>query len=200
MTTTDTLAEQLLDDCGIAAPADAFAVAECLGLTIVHGSQACISCEQQLVYLPSTMRPERRQFQLAHEIGHYILRLHGIEDTESRCNRFASALLLPRRDFLASLRRHGWQIAWLKQQWPRVSHEAIGRRICALRRDATMWMLDQPPKGDVRRSRVGKKKRLEGDVLQAFEAATHVRDQFEAEGVSVCVVNEAGWRRVFAVG
>jgi antitoxin component of RelBE/YafQ-DinJ toxin-antitoxin module len=200
MPTYDALAESLLDECGILDNVDAFDVAECLGLTISQGKRTFLSPVHNHVCLPTHLRPERQQFQLAHEIGHLVLRAHGIEDTEPCCNRFASSLLMPRRDFIAAMKRYGWQISWLKERFPRVSHEAIGRRICALRSSATLWIHDYPPGGTLKRSRVGRCKMLLGDVLEAVEAASHVRDQFEADGVSVCVVVESGWRRVFAVG
>jgi hypothetical protein len=195
----DAIAEHFLDHCALPSHVDAFDVAQCLGLKIAYGRPSVVP-GLDTVFLPLNERPERVQFALAHEIGHLVLRSEGIEDTEPRCNRFASALLMPRTDFLNSLRRYGWQIGWLKERWPRVSYEAIGRRICALRSDATLWIHDYPPGGEVRRTRVGKRKRLQGDLLQAVESAAHVRDQFEAEGVSVCVVIDRGWRRVFAVG
>jgi Zn-dependent peptidase ImmA (M78 family) len=70
-------------------------------------------------------RPERRRFTIAHELGHFLMPLHGAnaqcakadmgvltsKDTnrahEAEANRFAAALLMPRTLFLRDMRRLG---------------------------------------------------------------------------------------------
>ena len=70
-------------------------------------------------------RPERRRFTIAHELGHFLLPLHGERAQcakadmgsvtggdsnrarEAEANRFAAALLMPRELFLKDLRRLG---------------------------------------------------------------------------------------------
>ena len=81
----------------------------------------------------------RRNFDLAHELGHLVM--HGGMDTDSpeieaEADRFASAFLLPRRGFLAEFPR-GPKLDWeplvnFQRRW-RVSLAAIVRRAYALR-------------------------------------------------------------------
>src|ERR1700676_312683 len=70
-------------------------------------------------------RPERRRFTIAHELGHFLMPLHGpnaqcakvdmsiltTKDSnrarEAEANRFAAALLMPRELFLRDMRRLG---------------------------------------------------------------------------------------------
>jgi Zn-dependent peptidase ImmA (M78 family)/transcriptional regulator with XRE-family HTH domain len=79
---------------------------------------------------PST---SRWIFDVAHEVGHFVLHtgvLTGSRDTEAEANRFASALLLPRRAFSREFvaQPFSWPHAFaLKRRW-RVSVAAIVRR------------------------------------------------------------------------
>jgi len=70
-------------------------------------------------------RPERRRFTIAHELGHFLMPLHGANAQcakadmgvlsakdpnrarEAEANRFAAALLMPREMFLRDMRRRG---------------------------------------------------------------------------------------------
>jgi IrrE N-terminal-like domain len=70
-------------------------------------------------------RPERRRFTIAHELGHFLMPLHGANAQcaktdmgvlttkdpnrarEAEANRFAAALLMPREMFLRDMRRLG---------------------------------------------------------------------------------------------
>jgi Zn-dependent peptidase ImmA (M78 family)/DNA-binding XRE family transcriptional regulator len=53
---------------------------------------------------------ERRRFTLAHELGHMIMAVKGDLDEEKACQRFASALLMPRDALLLEIgqRRHAF--------------------------------------------------------------------------------------------
>ena len=46
---------------------------------------------------------ERRRFTLAHELGHMVMDVQGDLNEETVCQRFASALLMPREDVLAEV-------------------------------------------------------------------------------------------------
>lgn len=56
---------------------------------------------------------ERRRFTLAHELGHMVMAIADDLDEEKACQRFASALLMPREDLLFEVgqRRHAFGYA-----------------------------------------------------------------------------------------
>jgi Zn-dependent peptidase ImmA (M78 family)/transcriptional regulator with XRE-family HTH domain len=56
---------------------------------------------------------ERQRFTLAHEIGHMVMAIDGDLDEEKACQRFASALLMPRENLLFEVgeRRHAFGYA-----------------------------------------------------------------------------------------
>lgn len=49
---------------------------------------------------------ERRRFTLAHELGHMVMAIDGDLDEEKACQRFASALLMPRENVLLEVGQH----------------------------------------------------------------------------------------------
>ncbi len=86
-----------------------------------------------IVLNPSRMSRSRWIFDVAHELGHFVLH-EGLEtgskDTEDQANSFASALLLPRRTFVAEFlsQPFSWgHIFALKTRWA-ASAAAIVRR------------------------------------------------------------------------
>lgn len=90
--------------------------------------------------------PSRTRYDLAHECGHLVMhlgRVTGDAETEDQANRFAGALLLPRRGFIREFPR-GKRIKWaqmfeLKQRWG-TSVQAMIRRAYDLRLiDATRY-------------------------------------------------------------
>jgi Zn-dependent peptidase ImmA (M78 family)/transcriptional regulator with XRE-family HTH domain len=92
-----------------------------------HGSTSVIFLNMAI---PST---SRWNFDIAHECGHLVMHKNiqtGCLKTEAQANRYASALMLPRRSFSREFRtsRFSWDhIFQLKQRW-RVSAAAIVRR------------------------------------------------------------------------
>lgn len=98
-------------------------------------------------------RPERRRFTIAHELGHFLLPLHGTNAQcakadmgvlttkdptgarEAEANRFAAALLMPREMFLRDMRRLGdpeiEHIVKLASDYE-VSKQAAARRYTSL--------------------------------------------------------------------
>lgn len=80
---------------------------------------------------------ERQRFNLAHELGHLMMRLpkalHGTRDEESLCHRFAAALLFPAEQVKASFgeRRQNVlmeELLLAKQEWG-LSMQAVLRRL-----------------------------------------------------------------------
>lgn len=69
--------------------------------------------------------PSRVRFSLLHEAGHLVMhrgRVTGDEESEGEANRFASALLLPRRAFWQEFPRSGSRLNWdgmfrMKARW-----------------------------------------------------------------------------------
>lgn len=98
------------------------------------------------IYVDETQRPRRRAFTVGHEIGHDIEDEHGLPRAEWRANYLASALILPKLDFEADLRRWGWDLIRLAAKHPHASFECLARRIVALR-DARACVFDRPLAG-----------------------------------------------------
>lgn len=119
------------------------------GLTVMDaGPSPNRRCRQGLlvgrsILIDEALRRERRAFAIAHELAHFLLQLHGLPDTEANANYLASAMLLPRDDFGASLRRWGWDLIALHARHRLASFEAIARRIIALR-SARACIFDKP--------------------------------------------------------
>lgn len=108
------------------------------GLTVMDaGASPSRRCRQGLligraILVDEQLRRERRAFAIAHELAHYLLRLHGLRDTEKNANYLGAALLLPRGDFLVDLRRLGWDLIALRARHRLASFEALARRVTAL--------------------------------------------------------------------
>jgi Zn-dependent peptidase ImmA (M78 family)/transcriptional regulator with XRE-family HTH domain len=71
------------------------------------------------------LSPSRWRFSVLHEVGHLVMhrgRRTGDEQTETEANRFASAVLLPRRAFWQEFPRNGSRLNWdgmfrMKERW-----------------------------------------------------------------------------------
>lgn len=164
-------ASELLWEIGIdRPPVDAFEVAYRLGLTIAEdralasraryvrlGHDSC-STDNGTILLASELRPERRQWSVAHEVGEFACqrvfdRLGVIPmdaplgSREGVANRMAGTLLLPRRWFVPDAQNVDWDLHALKRLYPTASHELIGRRTLELfRGPAVVTIFDQ---GDI---------------------------------------------------
>jgi hypothetical protein len=98
-------------------------------------------------------RPEREQWAVAHEIGESVAyrvfdRL-GVACAEATprareivANRFASALLLPRRWFASDGPDLGWDLFGLKDRYETASHELIARRMLDMRPPIVITICD----------------------------------------------------------
>lgn len=74
------------------------------------------------IFLNNQKSSERSRFDAAHELGHLLLHKHGSpqgKDIESEADKFASALLMPKRSIIASKMRFPSlnQVIMLKSNW-----------------------------------------------------------------------------------
>jgi hypothetical protein len=147
------IARITLEEHDMGTPVNTEVLAKKLKLTIHTWPE----CEGVLVgtriFVDPLLREERRQFAIGHEIGHYLRRQLGLEDAENvtatderAADYLAAALLQPRLDFEAALKRHGWDLIRLHAIFRNASFEAIARRIVALR-DARAVVHDRPLRG-----------------------------------------------------
>lgn len=118
----------------IEAPIPLLRVAEAVGIVEVVGQKTdsfegvlitdTAKSTGSIVYNDAS-RPERRRFTIAHELGHFLMPLHGANAQcakadmgilatrdpnrvrEAEANRFAATLLMPREMFLRDIRRLG---------------------------------------------------------------------------------------------
>lgn len=141
------LARQTLEDADLGPPVDPDLIALELGLEVLDGGEACdgLLIGRQ-IFVDERLRPERRAFSIAHEVGHHLLRSNGLRDDERSANYLASALLLPRDDFQRDLRRFGWDLLQLRAAHRWASFEALARRVVALR-TARAFVFDRPLRG-----------------------------------------------------
>jgi hypothetical protein len=137
----------------VCVPVNPKKLAKCLGLSVHRLTEkAPDGCEGLLVgtkiFVDYAQRAERRQFSIAHEIGHHLLRTHGLPDTENNADYIASAVNLPRLDFEPDLKRYGctrygWDLIALRARHRHASFEAIARRIVSMR-EARAVVFDWP--------------------------------------------------------
>lgn len=139
------VARVALEHADVGAPVDPELVADRHGLEVRNAVTEGLLLGRT-IYVRETHRRQRRAFAIAHELAHWLLRAAGLPDTETNCNYLASALLLPRLDFEADLRRVGWDLIALCARHPFASFEAVARRIVALR-DARAHVFDKPLAG-----------------------------------------------------
>src|SRR5690606_35378099 len=124
------IARLALEQADAGAPVDPDLVAKGLELVVRDGG---VGCKGYLIgdriFVDETARSTRRAFAIAHEIGHHLQRKHGLRDTERGANYLGAALLLPRLDFIADLRRWGWDLIALRARHRHASFEALAHRI-----------------------------------------------------------------------
>ena len=89
---------------------------------------------KDIVYLDSSMMPERRNFTFCHELAHHILRHSAKEslsmDMEREANQLAAELLLPPETFREDASKY--PLDKLKEMYPQASWEVIARSKLAL--------------------------------------------------------------------
>lgn len=149
-------------------PVDAHIVAE--GLNLVVARDYGMSCRGRFVRLAghnrddgggvgtivvvAAERPEREQWAIAHEIGesvaYRVFERLGVSIDEALptareliANRLASALLLPRRWFVADGREFDRDLFALKERYETASHELIARRMLEMRPPMVITVCDR---------------------------------------------------------
>jgi hypothetical protein len=163
----DACAAEVLWEAGVfEPPVDALAVADGLGLVVARdcgmpcrgryvrlAEQAALGGGQGTIVVGDAERPEREQWAVAHEIGesvaHRVFERLGVAFEEARptsrevvANRFASALLLPRRWFASDGRDLAWDLIALKERYDTASHELIARRMLEMRQPIVITICD----------------------------------------------------------
>jgi IrrE N-terminal-like domain len=163
----DACAAEVLWEAGVLEPpVDALAVADGLGLVVARDyGMPCRGRFVQLaehnsdgdgqgtIVVGATERPEREQWSVAHEIGesvaYRVFERLGVAPEEVLpatrevvANRFASALLLPRRWFASDGRDFDWDLIALKERYETASHELIARRMLEMRPPIVITICD----------------------------------------------------------
>jgi Zn-dependent peptidase ImmA (M78 family) len=209
-------------------PVDTLAVAEELQLVVTHdcsmrqrGRFVRLADREStngsgvgLIVVGTSERPEREQWTVAHEIGesvaYRVFERLGVSFKEALptarelvANRFANALLLPRRWFTTDGRDLGWDLLQLKERYNTASHELIARRMLEMRPPIVITVCDN---GRItwRKSNVASRPpemlREERDVWRAVsKSGLMMRESLDAEtglaSVQCWPVHEVDWRR-----
>jgi hypothetical protein len=163
----DACAAEVLWEAGVVEPpVDALAVADGLGLVVArdfgmpHRGRYVRLAEhdshgagQGTIVVGVAERPEREQWAIAHEIGESVayrvferlgVALEEVQPAtrEVVANRFASALLLPRRWFASDGGDFDWDLIALKDRYDTASHELIARRMLEMRPPIVITICD----------------------------------------------------------
>ncbi len=128
-------ADELLEVTGVTAPVDVLVLAAECGLLVRSSARAgaSIDLERGVIDVEARARPERQQGLVAHELGHFVLRRHGLPQGERAATYIGGCLRLPRRELSRDLARTAWSIAALRELHPNASATAIAVRITQLR-------------------------------------------------------------------
>jgi hypothetical protein len=148
--TYEGVARAVHDATGVGAPVSAFQLAAACDLVCLPGRRSRTCLKGDVVRYDASARPVRQHGLIAHEVAHFVLRMHGESDGESAADYTAGALLLPRARYDRDLRETAWDLRELQRRHPHASAEMCARRITQLR-EAVVTVLDQ---GKVR-ARVG---------------------------------------------
>ena len=204
-------------------PVDAFALAAALGLTVALDDQQAgraryvrlsrgrgPSAARGTILLKPELRPERRHWAIAHEIGEHTVwrvfaalgvdpRETGPDARETTANHLANRLLLPGDWFGVDAKRCGWDLADLKRRYATASHELIARRMLDFAPPVIITIFDQG-RVSLRRSNVwGRIPAPSATEMQCWRAA-HRGNQPQQLQAESCVtrswpVHEPGWKR-----
>lgn len=140
--TCEAVARAVHDATGVDAPVDAFELAVACGLRLEAGQRGGAMLDGDVVRFDVQARPQRQHGLVAHEVAHYVLRLHGEPDPEPAARYTAGALLVPRAAYDRDLRETAWDLEQLRVRHPNASAEMLARRIAELR-DAVITVLDE---------------------------------------------------------
>lgn len=141
------VAGELLDVTCSSAPVDGFALAVACGFELRHGGVLEAQLRGSTIYINPKMRLTRQHMAAAHELGHFGLWRHEIQDSEEGADFIAGALLMPRRAMMRDIKRTAWSLERLRELHPNASTTALAVRIVQLR-EAVMTVID--PRGHKR--------------------------------------------------
>jgi hypothetical protein len=196
------LARRYLERANVGTPVDPDELADGLKLEVRDGGPGCEGVLLgDTIIVDEELRPERRAFAIAHEIGHFIQRAERLRDSERGADYFAAALLQPRFEFESHLRRYGWDLIRLHALHRFASFEAIARRIVALR-EARAVVFDKPLVGQRRPFWYSVPSGLRPTENERTAANEAVRCGAPVEIVTGCTawpVLEHDWHRVITV-
>lgn len=105
MEVAEGIAKEVLREIGVSSPVDARELCEACGVE-VRGWRYDFGMRcGDAIWYPRCATFERRQFIVAHELGHWLLEDYGLDPAnEERANRIAAALLMPGDRFRDSAR------------------------------------------------------------------------------------------------
>lgn len=189
-----------LERANVGVPVDPELIASDQGLD-VHHAETEGALVGRFIFVDRRLRRERRAFAIAHEIGHHLMRDTPLWKSERAANYLASALLLPRFDFEADLRRYGWDLIALCAHHRFASFEAVARRIVALR-EARAFVFDHPLAGQREPSQYSVPWGLvpsDEELLAAAEARVYGAPIELRAGLTAWPVLEHDWHRVITV-
>lgn len=100
MEVSEGIALEVLREVGVTGPVDAREICEACGVEVRAWKYPFGMRSGDAVWYPERAPIERRQFTIAHELGHWLLEDYGLDPAnEDRANRIAAALLMPRDMF-----------------------------------------------------------------------------------------------------
>lgn len=175
-------------------------IAKRLGLLVRDGGPDCDGVLiGDRIFVSETMRPTRRAFTIAHELGHWLQREAGLPDTEASADYIAAALMMPIHPFARDLDSTGWDLLQLHARFRLASFEAIARRIVTLR-DARAVIFDRPLSGTPRWSAdPSDHAPMLVEVLAADRALATGAPVTPRRGLTAWPLIEHDWQRVIVV-
>lgn len=130
------LALGLLNEVGSPDVVDAFELARACGLAVHFGSPPRIELQRGLIFVSRRAPPPAQHWQVAHEIGHWLLARSAELQNEHSADIIAMALLVPRAAGLRAVREAG-DIAAAVERFPNCPPEIASRRLRLLRDGAS---------------------------------------------------------------
>lgn len=195
----------LLESVGLPEPpVDPFEIASEWGLTVCWtAGPSCLS--GPVLFVHKHDEPERRRWDCAHELGHFIAWHVGLpHKSESVANAIASATLLPDRAIKRDLSRVAWDLAELVPLYG-VSWEVMARRlpnvvscVSTIVDNGKVWFRRRSPW--LRGPGVPKRRELERwEDRLVMEAAGGEQHVYVENLITAYSVPTPGWDRVVLV-
>lgn len=144
-------AAELLDGTCTSTPVDAFALAAACGLKVRVGGARVARLDGNVIHIAPKMCSPHQHMGVCHELGHFALARHGLEDSEEGAKYIGGALLMPRREMRRDLVATAWSITKLRERHVNAYAIAIAERITQLC-DAVATIID--PRGRKKSRRI----------------------------------------------